>query len=94
METVEATIDCENWNEEIFFQKELLKNKTGIFPTFLERTAVGSIVELIFGVLFEKQIVFTQKMLMVENAGVVEQVVFVAPHEEWSFFMDFGEKRV
>ncbi|KHJ98220.1 hypothetical protein OESDEN_01815, partial [Oesophagostomum dentatum] len=76
------------------FQKELLKNKTGIFPTFLERTAVGSIVELRFGVLFEKQIVFTQKMLMVENAGVIEQMLFVAPHEEWSFYTDLGEKRV
>ncbi|KAJ1372732.1 hypothetical protein KIN20_034967 [Parelaphostrongylus tenuis] len=76
------------------FQKELLKNKTGIFPTFLERTAVGSIVELRFGVLFEKQIVFTQKMLMVENAGVVEHMLFVAPHEEWSFYTDLGEKRV
>ncbi|VDM75055.1 unnamed protein product [Strongylus vulgaris] len=80
------------------FQKELLKNKTGIFPTFLERTAVGSIVEssciqLRFGVLFEKQIVFTQKMLMVENAGVIEQMLFVAPHEEWSFYTDLGEKR-
>ncbi|KAE9413805.1 hypothetical protein Angca_000657 [Angiostrongylus cantonensis] len=140
LETVEAMIDCENWNEGNFqtytylgeflrlqrrrpssvvprplscsywstgmsphaqfesafaqFQKELLKNKTGIFPTFLERTAVGSIVELKYGVLFEKQIVFTQKMLMIENAGVVEQMLFVAPHEEWSFYTDLGEKRV
>ncbi|XGW35418.1 hypothetical protein V3C99_018994 [Haemonchus contortus] len=76
------------------FQKELLKNKTGIFPTFLERTAVGSIVELRYGVLFEKQIVFTQKLLMVENAGVIEQILFVAPHEEWTFYTDLGEKRV
>uniref|UniRef100_A0A1I7XFI4 Protein transport protein sec16 n=1 Tax=Heterorhabditis bacteriophora TaxID=37862 RepID=A0A1I7XFI4_HETBA len=28
------------------FQKDLLKNKTGIFPTFLERTAMGCIVEV------------------------------------------------
>ncbi|KJH41419.1 hypothetical protein DICVIV_12611, partial [Dictyocaulus viviparus] len=140
METIEAMIDCENWNEGNFqtymylgeflrlqrrrpsnmvhrplpcsywstgvsphaqfesafaqFQKELLKNKTGIFPAFLERTAVGSIVELRFGVLFEKQIVFTQKMLMVEHAGMIEHITFVAPHEEWSFCTDFGEKRI
>ncbi|VDM61756.1 unnamed protein product [Angiostrongylus costaricensis] len=76
------------------FQKDVLKNETGIFPTFLERTAVGCVVELKYGVLFKKQVVFTQKMLMIENAGVVEQVLFVAPHEEWSFYTDLGEKRV
>ncbi|KAK6032097.1 hypothetical protein OSTOST_01738, partial [Ostertagia ostertagi] len=67
------------------------------FPTFLERTAyVGSIVELRYGMVrfYSKQIVFTQKLLMVENAGVIEQILFVAPHEEWTFYTDLGEKRV
>ncbi|VDP56790.1 unnamed protein product [Heligmosomoides polygyrus] len=119
---VPRPLSCSHWStgmsphahfETAFAQ--LLKNKTGIFPTFLERTAVGSIVEvgtqflvvdsvtfssnvisfqLRYGVLFEKQIVFTQKMLMVENAGVIEHILFVAPHEEWGFYTDLGEKRL
>uniref|UniRef100_A0A0K0DL77 DHC_N2 domain-containing protein n=1 Tax=Angiostrongylus cantonensis TaxID=6313 RepID=A0A0K0DL77_ANGCA len=76
------------------FAQFLLKNKTGILSTFLERTAVGGIVELKYDVLFEEPVVLTQKMLMIENAGVVEQVLFVAPHEEWSFYTDLGEKKV
>ncbi|KAJ1360874.1 hypothetical protein KIN20_019970 [Parelaphostrongylus tenuis] len=92
-EDLESMIDCGNWNERNFFEKALLNGKSGIIAMLLERTAVGSIVELKFGGSFENQEFFTQKVLMIENAGKIEHIEFMAPHEEWSFYTDLGEKR-
>ncbi|CAI4224058.1 unnamed protein product [Auanema sp. JU1783] len=75
-------------------QADLSTKKVGMWPTILERSAFGCIFEIKYGLIVDRQPVVQQKMLVVENSGLIEMVRFVAPHEEWYFFDDFGSRRV
>ncbi|CAJ0921696.1 unnamed protein product, partial [Mesorhabditis belari] len=74
-----------------------MKPRSGIVPTYLEQNSMSSIIELKFGFFCPTQkntFICSQKMLLVEEFGYFESLQFIAPHEEWAYNEEMGEKRV
>ncbi|PAV57224.1 hypothetical protein WR25_11465 [Diploscapter pachys] len=76
------------------FKKEIQSKNIGLHTRELEKTPLSSLIEFKSHVSADKQIVFMLKFLFVISYGNIEQVIIIAPHEEWKYIEDGGQKRL
>lgn len=67
--------------------------KLGCVFRYLEKSTLNAVIELKFGRVAEKIYACHQKMLLVVNNGVIESLLLIAPHEDWTY-LDEGRKTV
>ncbi|GMR32309.1 hypothetical protein PMAYCL1PPCAC_02504 [Pristionchus mayeri] len=79
-------------------QKEFQSKKSGILINILEKSCYSSVFELRSGNYMQqdrsKAFVCVQKVVVVENGGSIDKVIFYAPNEELLHMDDFGERRI
>lgn len=72
---------------------ELTNKKLVLNYRYLERSTLNAVIELKYGRYAEKLFACHQKMLIVVNNGVIESLLIIAPHEDWTY-LDESRKTV